>query len=151
MRDGAVLGGEGSGHVFFPELDGGDDGLYAGLAMLALLAHGGRPMSELAGSVPRHFLTRDIRVPFEGDPQALMEALAQGAEGEARQERLDGVKAHYPEGWALARPSVTEPAITMRFEGWTPEGLRRVIERFLAPAPEWLPEALAAADEATSG
>ncbi|MCX7598751.1 MAG: phosphomannomutase/phosphoglucomutase, partial [Armatimonadetes bacterium] len=38
IREKAVLGGEGSGHVFFRELDGGDDALYAAMVMMRLLA-----------------------------------------------------------------------------------------------------------------
>ena len=30
--------------------------------------------------------------------------------------RLDGVRAQYDDGWALARLSITEPLITLRFE-----------------------------------
>jgi len=146
--EGAVLGGEGSGHVFFRELEGGDDGLYAAMVMMRLMADTGRPLSALAASVPKYVLTRDIRVPFEGDARAFLERLANTVAGQARVERVDGVKAHYPDGWALARASVTEPAITMRFEAETVEALRSVIQRFLAAAPELLPPALAAAEEA---
>ena len=82
-----------------------------------------------------------------GDP-ALIAALAEGAREHARLEFTDGVKAHYPGGWALARASVTEPAITMRFEGRSPEVLRGIIASFLSAAPDLLAEAMAAADEA---
>jgi phosphomannomutase/phosphoglucomutase len=143
----AVLGGEASGHVFFRELEGGDDGLFAALTMLDLLARAGQPMSKLAESVPRYALTRDVRVGFEGDVAEVLERLARKAAGEARVETIDGVKAHYEDGWALARASVTEPALTMRFEGVTREALRRAVERFLAPAPEFLDAAMAAAAE----
>lgn len=147
IREKAVLGGEGSGHVFFRELQGGDDALYAAMVMVRLLAETGQPLSALAASVPRYVLTRDIRVPFEGDTGALIDRLASAAAEEARIERIDGVKAHYTDGWALARASVTEPAITMRFEAATRDALRDIIQRFLQPAPELLPLALAAAEE----
>ncbi|MCX7597791.1 MAG: phosphomannomutase/phosphoglucomutase, partial [Armatimonadetes bacterium] len=147
IREKAVLGGEGSGHVFFRELDGGDDALYAAMVMMRLLAEASQPLSALAATVPRYVLTRDIRVRFEGDPGALLGRLAEAAASDAYLERIDGVKAHYPGGWALARASVTEPAITMRFEAETVEALRDIIARFLRPAPELLPPALAAAEE----
>lgn len=147
IQEKAILGGEGSGHVFFRELEGGDDALYAAMVMMRLVADAGQPLSALAASVPRYALTRDIRVAFEGDVGGLLERLAGAAAEEAWLERIDGVKAHYPCGWALARASVTEPAITMRFEADTTAALRDIIERFLRPSPELLPHALAAAEE----
>ncbi len=147
IREDAVLGGEGSGHVFFRDLEGGDDGLYAALRMLDLLARAGVSFSALARSVPRYWLTRDIRVPFEGDATRLMDALARAAEAHARLDFTDGVKAYYPDGWALARASVTEPAITMRFEGRSQASLRAIITQFLAPSPQLLAEAMSAASE----
>jgi phosphomannomutase len=128
--------------VFFRELEGGDDGLYAALAMVDLLARDGRPLSEMVRNLPKYALTHDVRVRFEGDSGAVLARLREKAEADgARVETIDGVKAHYPGGWALARASVTEPAITMRFEGVDQEELRAAIERFLAPAPRELLEA----------
>jgi phosphomannomutase/phosphoglucomutase len=153
LAEKAILGGEASGHVFFRELEGGDDGLFAALAMLDLLARAGRPLSQLVATLPRFFLTKDIRVRFEGDVAGVLRRLEAQAEADgARIERLDGVKAHYADGWALARASVTEPMITLRFEGTTREGLLSAIERFLAPAPaECLDAARTAADQVASG
>ncbi len=139
LSEKAVLGGEASGHVFFRALEGGDDGLFAALAMADLLARAGRPLSELVAALPRYFLTRDVRVRFEGDVTEILGRLAANAEADgARIERIDGVKAHYEDGWALARSSVTEPMITLRFEGETKAALLAAITRFLAPAPELL-------------
>jgi phosphomannomutase len=45
---------------------------------------------------------------------------------------LDGVRAEYDDGWALARASITEPAMTFRFEAVDNKRLRSVVERFLA-------------------
>ncbi len=44
---------------------------------------------------------------------------------------LDGVKAEFPEGWALMRASVTEPAFTLRFEGNSKADMLAVARRFL--------------------
>jgi phosphomannomutase/phosphoglucomutase len=143
----ALLGGEASGHVFFRALEGGDDGLYAGLAMLGLLARAGQPLSALAATIPRYAITPDIRIPFAGDASALLERLAAHAATQAGLEFLDGVKAHYCDGWALARASVTEPALTLRFEGRDGPALQRIIKHFLAPAPELLEPALLAAQQ----
>ena len=64
----------------------------------------------------------------------VLERLKGAAEGNVS--LLDGLRVVYPEGWALFRPSVTEPAVTLRFETRRPEDLRVVVQRFLAPTPE---------------
>ncbi|HOQ30530.1 MAG TPA: hypothetical protein PLH36_17465, partial [Armatimonadota bacterium] len=77
----------------------------------------------------------DIRVRHTGDPTALLERIAASFPGESVC-RLDGVRVQFPEGWGLIRPSVTEAALTLRFEGRTSEALRRVVQEFVAVAPE---------------
>ena len=50
--------------------------------------------------------------------------------------RLDGIRAEYNGGWALARASITEPAITLRFEGRDREHLVDIAAQFLVALPE---------------
>jgi phosphomannomutase/phosphoglucomutase len=49
---------------------------------------------------------------------------------------MDGVRVIFPNGWGLIRISVTEPMITMRFEGDTPENLAAIKEHFLEAVPK---------------
>lgn len=146
---GAILAGEYSGHIFFGELGGVDDALYAALLMASLLAEDGRPVSEIFAAMPAYASTPDIRVHFSGDKVAMIEraALAASADG-AEVLRIDGVKALYPDGWALLRGSVTEAALTMRFESQTPEQAHAVAHRFTAALPELQPEVLQKVDRA---
>lgn len=137
ILENAPFGGEVSGHFFFRQLRGGDDGLYAALLMAAIIARHG-PLSRLAEQVPQYASTPDIRVPCSPDP-ALFDGIA-AAFPDEQVSRLDGVRVTFIDGWALARPSVTEPAVTLRFEGRDRKALRRIIRQFLAPAP-WLEEA----------
>ncbi len=130
----AVFGGEISGHYFYRELGGGDDGLYSALLLAGLLVRGGSGLSELAEAIPAYENTPDIRVPFEGDREAVVEQIA-GAFSEGQVSRLDGVKVSFPGGWGIARPSVTEPAITFRFEAESRARLRAIMEDFLSPVP----------------
>ena len=46
--------------------------------------------------------------------------------------KVDGVRVEWRDGFALARASNTTPVIVVRFEGDTPEALKRVAERFTA-------------------
>ena len=136
IREHARFGGELSGHFFYRELDGGDDGLYTILRLGELARQAPTPLSALVDAMPRYAITPDIRVPYAaGDGAERLDQLAAAAEGKGDVLRLDGVRVAYPEGWALARVSVTEPMLTFRFEAYasTP---RALAERFLAPAPD---------------
>lgn len=121
LREGAVLGGEISGHFFFGDI-GRDDGLVATLTMLEALDEAGASLARLVDSVPRYPITPDIRIPCPADLAreivAELEAAFADDPGLAIH-RLDGVRIDWPDGWALARPSVTEPLLTLRFEAHT--------------------------------
>ncbi len=132
----ADLGVEVSGHYFFKALDGGDDGLFAALITLHVLARTRTSLADLIAPFGWPAITPDLRIPFDGDAAAEVERIAGGCGG--RITRLDGVRAEYEDGWALARPSITEPLITLRFEGRDRSSLPGIAERFLAAAPELL-------------
>jgi len=140
----ARFGGEISGHFFYRELDGGDDGLYSILRIAELAQRGDGPLSARVDALPRYAITPDIRVPHPApDGPQRIEQLAAAATGQVL--RLDGVRVAYPDGWALARCSVTEPLLTFRFESYTGRP-RDVAQRFLAPAPDLLRAVLARLD-----
>jgi len=141
----ADFGVEVSGHYFFETLGGGDDGLYAALMLLATLAWETRPLAELISAVGWPAITPDLRIPFRGDANAVLERIAAGCGG--RVSRLDGIRAEYDEGWALARASITEPAMTLRFEGRDREWMKAIAARFLAGAPELLAPVMEKIDE----
>ena len=134
IQESARFGGELSGHFFYRELDGGDDGLYSILRIAELARDAGRPLSAVVDAMPRYAITPDVRVPYgRGDGESRLDELAAGADGEVL--RLDGVRVAWPDGWALARVSVTEPLLTFRFEAYRGSP-RAIAGRFLAPAPD---------------
>ncbi|WP_319586087.1 phosphomannomutase/phosphoglucomutase [uncultured Desulfobulbus sp.] len=135
IRDEGLFGGEISGHYFYKELHGGDDGLYTALKLAGYLAETGLPLSDLADSIPEYAITPDIRLPYDGDRKAVIEKIAAGFPDEMVS-RIDGVKINFTNGWGLARISVTEPVITLRFEAAKPDLLVDIINEFLAPVPE---------------
>ena len=144
----AVFGAEISGHFFYEKLWGGDDGLFSALVMMDLVGRVA-PLAEMADSVPAYSITPDLRIPVEGlNVPEVLERLKSAAEGDVS--LLDGLRVVYPEGWALFRPSVTEPAVTLRFEARCPEDLRVVIQRFLAPTPELREKVFKALEKAVS-
>ena len=137
LDEGAILAGEYSGHIFFGELGGVDDALYAALLMATLLADDGRPASAIFGALPSYATTPDIRIRFSGDKAEVLARAARAAEVDGADVlHLDGVKAVYPDGWALLRGSVTESALTLRFESATPESVLAVARRFTEALPD---------------
>jgi phosphomannomutase/phosphoglucomutase len=129
IEEDAALAGEASGHFLFRELQG-DDGIYAALQMGRLIAASGRSLSELRATVPPFFITEDIRIRCS-DPEAVVERV-KVAFAALPQDLADGVRIAFDGGWALCRPSVTEPAVTIRVEGDTAErrnGLRDAVLR----------------------
>lgn len=132
LHHNAVMGGEYSGHLFYRELEGGDDGLFSALLIASLVAESGTSLSEMIRQMPIYYSTPDIRIRYLGEKTALIEQAAAHAQQDgARVVRVDGVKAEYPEGWALVRASVTEPALTFRFEGSTRDAMVAVAEKFV--------------------
>jgi phosphomannomutase/phosphoglucomutase len=143
LERGAILAGEYSGHIFFGELGGVDDALFAALLTASLLAEDGRLASQVFAALPKAVSTPDIRVPFSGDKSALIRRAQLAArEQGADVLMIDGVKAIYADGWALLRASVTESALTMRFEGPTAADMVAVAKRFLTALPELRQEAM---------
>jgi phosphomannomutase/phosphoglucomutase len=135
LEEGAVLGGEVSGHFFFGEL-GRDDGIYAALVMGEMLGAQDRSLSELRRTIPPYFITDDIRIARpEEDAKAVVDRLRKSF-ADLPQDDTDGVRIEFTGGWALCRPSVTEPVITLRVEGDSPEMRDRIRQIILAAIGE---------------
>ena len=136
IAESAYFGAELSGHYFYEALSGGDDALYTALLTMRLVAAEG-PLADMVDAAQPYCITPDIRLPSAGlDVPATLARLTEAADGDVS--LLDGLRVAYPEGWALLRPSVTEPLVTLRFEVRHASQLRPLVRRFLAAAPELL-------------
>jgi phosphomannomutase len=114
---GAELAGEGNGGVVVPAVGMARDGLAAAVLILGLMARTGRPLSKLAGELPRLTLRR-FTVPCSDEERAhlLLAALA-GAGGQRVQATRAGLRLQGTDGtWALARRSATEPVLRVTVE-----------------------------------
>lgn len=60
--------------------------------------------------------------------ELVLDQLQAAFQGEAALNRSDGLRIEFADGWGLVRRSVTEPVLTMRFEGQDEQALRRVIQ-----------------------
>lgn len=136
LRSGAPYAGEISGHHFFRAL-GGDDGLIASLYMATLVRASGRSLAALADDIRSYPITPDIRLKMEDTTaRRVLGDLQASLAGEARLITLDGLRAEFNDGWGIARLSVTEPAMTLRFEGKDAVSLSRIMCRFEQAAPD---------------
>lgn len=133
IEEQALFGVEVSGHFFHRSLQGGDDGLYTAMMLASLVDAGQRSLAESAEQVPRYPITPDLRLPC-GDVAAVLGQVEERF-GRFPLNHLDGIRVEFPDGWALARASVTEPLITLRFEGRDEASLQRILLEFAQALP----------------
>jgi len=132
LENNAAYAGELSGHHFI-HTAGGDDGIAASLFFARMLKMSSAPLSQLLAGIPSYPITPDLRIPMTPENiQVVVANLKVSLGGEARLETLDGLRVEFDDGWGLVRPSVTEPVVTMRFEGQDDTALRRIMARFEA-------------------
>lgn len=134
--EGAVLGGEMSGHVFFGDkFFGYDDAVYAALRLLEIISKTGEKVSQLLDGIPPAFSTPEIRIECPDEIKFhLVEKVKEEFKKEYKVIDIDGVRIEFPDGWGLIRPSNTQPALVLRFEARTKdrlEEIRSLIERTL--------------------
>ena len=124
LAGGHSLGGEQSGHVIFLDRATTGDGLLTGLRLLSIMAHSGRPLSELA-TVMRRLpqVLVNVRV---ADRQGLAEAAGVWRAVEAEEARLGD------RGRVLVRPSGTEPLVRVMVEAETEPTARATADRLAA-------------------
>jgi phosphomannomutase/phosphoglucomutase len=124
-----------SGHTFFQERwYGFDDGLYTAARLLELLAHDDRDPAQIFAALPDSVNTPELNLRFaEGEHFRVMAELQQAASfPDARITTIDGLRADFPDGFGLVRPSNTTPVLVFRFEGDDRAALERIQERFRA-------------------
>ena len=132
----APFAGEMSGHLFFNDerWTGFDDGLYAAVRLLEILSRTDDPSGVLS-KLPNAVNTPELQIPMaEGEPKRFIERLRAEAgqfTDAADVIKVDGLRVEWKDGFALARSSNTTPVVVLRFEGDTPEALKRVKPRFI--------------------
>jgi phosphomannomutase / phosphoglucomutase len=142
VDSGALFGAEVSGHYFFEALQGGDDGFYAACRLVAHLARTSVPLSKLRRNCPTIYITPDLRLFVSRDAHAEILEGVRTAWESFEQTNLDGIRIDTPSGWILVRPSVTEEALTFRFESIDWQALDDLVDRFSHTLPEELGDEL---------
>jgi phosphomannomutase len=136
-QSGALFGAEVSGHYFHRNLGGAEDGLYTACRLIEWLARSQRTLADWRRDCPPVHMTPDIRLAVPQDRQSEIIEQVRAAWSQFPQQSIDGVRIDMPGGWALVRSSVTEPALTFRFEGIDWPALEDLVERFCDALPEY--------------
>ena len=116
MRDeGAIFGGEVSGHYYFHDFYCADSGTIPALLILELLSVEGKRMSELLEPFrSKYFISGEINSEV-ADGEAKMAELERRY-CDARISHLDGVSVDYDDWHFNVRPSNTEPLLRLCLE-----------------------------------
>jgi phosphomannomutase/phosphoglucomutase len=125
QKEGAKLGGEMSGHIFFNDKwYGFDDGIYVFLRFLEILSNDPDMIEELM-ELPKTHVTPEIDIDFPKDNHfKFIEAFKKKSVfTNYTVSDLDGIKISNSESWGLIRASNTSPKITLRFESLSEKGL----------------------------
>lgn len=117
-REGAVFGGEVTGHYYFRDFFGADSGIVPSLIVLEMLSRKGQKLSQmLAPLEAKYFISGELNSKVT-DPQAKMQELAGRYPG-ARVEHLDGISITCGDWHFNVRPSNTEPLLRLNLEART--------------------------------
>jgi phosphomannomutase len=131
-QEGAVFGGEVSGHYYFRDFSQADSGVVPFLLMLELISRRRQRLSDiLAGYRERYFITGELNTPV-ADVDAKLAELERrfGQEGEVG--HLDGLSVDAADWHMNVRPSNTEPLLRLNLEARTPELMERKRDEVLA-------------------
>lgn len=126
---GALIAGEMSGHMFFAdEYFGYDDGIYAAVRIINLLANSDKTLSELRSALPQKISTPEIRINCADDRKfsVMEEVSSRLTKAGADYNAIDGVRVNTEDGWWLLRASNTQAVLVARCEASSHEGLKRL-------------------------
>jgi phosphomannomutase len=123
MRDeGAIFGGEVSGHYYFHDFYNADSGTIPALLVLEKLSVEGVRMSELVDRYrSRYFISGEINSEVADQVGRMAEIERRHAAAGARISHLDGVSVDYDDWHFNVRPSNTEPLLRLCLESLVSE------------------------------
>jgi phosphomannomutase len=131
-KEGAIFGGEVSGHYYFRDFSQADSGVVPFLLMLELISRRGERLSEtLRDYRARYFITGELNTPVPDVAVKLQELKERfGPEGSVT--HLDGISVDADEWHMNVRPSNTEPLLRLNLEARSAELMERKRDEVLA-------------------
>ena len=131
-EEGAVFGGEVSGHYYFRDFTQADSGVVPFLLMLELISKRGLKLSELLAPYrERYFVTGELNTPV-ADVASKLQELEERFGPEGQISHLDGLSVEASDWHFNVRPSNTEPLLRLNLEGLSQELMERKRDEVLS-------------------
>lgn len=128
LSEKAYFGGEISSHLYFGEIYGLDDAVFATLKTAELLTSTGRKFSQLIGELPKYeSFKKNYDVPDEVKFQAIKDLAFSFEKAGHRAITLDGVRVELEEGWFVLRASNTLPQVKLTAEASSKQALEKIV------------------------
>ena len=126
-EEGAIFGGEVTGHYYFRDNFYADNGFIPALLMLELMSRKGQTLHEMLAPLrEKYFISGEIntKMPDMRVVQQKVDALS-ARYSDAKTYTMDGVSVEYPEWHFNVRASNTEPLIRLNLEATTMEQMEK--------------------------
>lgn len=134
-REGGIAGFEENGGYIHTPFQNVRDGTMTVALMLELLAREKTRLSRLVEELPQYYPVK-TKIPARGGMrECAVRAIRERYKGYKLIE-IDGVKVVLDKGWALVRPSGTEPVVRVMVEGRTPSDAERIMSEILGVIKE---------------
>ena len=133
-EEGAIFGGEVTGHYYFRDNFYADNGFVPALLMLELMSRKGQTLHELLAPLrAKYFISGEIntKMPDMKVVQEKVDALS-ARYSDAKTYTMDGVSVEYPEWHFNVRASNTEPLIRLNLEATTEQEMEQKRDEVLA-------------------
>src|SRR5215208_2559269 len=131
-QEGAVFGGEVSGHYYFRDFSQADSGVVPFLLMLELVSRSGKRLSELLKPLrQRYFITGELNTPVP-DVAVKLQELKERFGPEGTVSHLDGISVDARDWHMNVRPSNTEPLLRLNLEARSEELMERKRDEVLS-------------------
>jgi phosphomannomutase len=131
-EEGALFGGEVSGHYYFRDFFQADSGVIPALLMLELVSRRDKPLSEILRPFrERFFLTGELNTPV-ADVAVKLHELKERFADSGKVSHLDGISIEFPDWHFNVRPSNTEPLLRLNLEARSRELMERKRDEVLS-------------------
>lgn len=126
----AVIGGEGSGGVIYPDLLFGRDALAGTVIMLQHLLEFGGSMGELKRALPQYFILKSkIDIGSKNPDEVILKIVKKYSNEKINRE--DGLRIDFSDHWVHLRKSNTEPIIRCIVEAETAVKAEEYMNRYM--------------------
>ncbi|MFN0195961.1 MAG: phosphomannomutase/phosphoglucomutase [Planctomycetaceae bacterium] len=132
-KEGAIFGGEVTGHFYFKDFFFADSGIVPSLLILEMLSRGKTTLADLIKPLEsKYFISGEINTRVSGDVktklQQIIDRFAQGG----KLEQLDGVSISFDDWHCNVRASNTEPLLRLNLEAKSKLLMERKRDELLA-------------------